>query len=246
MGFFGTNESEEIENKEIKEQVATTVKDESYIKTPTVNVSVINKLIKAKADIDGGGSLIVGGSFEGNVKIEDTLIIENRATFKGNVKAKNVKIAGEFTGEVKAAVVEIGSSAKVIGIINSNKAFLAGDIKAIIKSNDTIEVLESGNVESKGIKSGKIKINGRVQGSVMASDLLEVTHKGSIKGTIITKGIKTEQGGSIIGNIQTYDESLHGLDVAYSLEDVIKKEEPIKEEAKKISQLEEKDLTKYA
>jgi len=220
MGFFGNKSEEGLESKvEVAEKEV--VKEEIVVvKTPHLNLSNINNLLKVEADIDGQGSLIIGGIYDGSVKIEDTLIIEKGAVFNGTVKAKNVRIAGKFIGKVDASVVEVSVSSIFEGIVNANKVILAGVVNGVVNSKDSIEVLVSGNIETKEFKSSNIKISGKIKGNIIASTLLEVTKYGSVNGEIVTKGIKTEQGGTIIGNIQTYDESLHGIDIDYSLEDI--------------------------
>jgi len=223
MGFFG-NKSDGSSEESVESVENVIEEDLSFIKMPSINVSTLNNLLKIKADIEGGGSLIIGGSFEGSVKIEETLFIEKGAIFNGKVKAKNVKIAGEFLGEVEA--------------------ILAGIINGIVNSKDSIEVLLSGDIKTKEFKSGNIKISGKVNGNIIASNLLEVTKDGSVSGEIVTKGIKTEQGGTIIGNIQTYDESLHGIDIGYSMEDInISNSSNIE---KTDNQIDEVDIQKYS
>ena len=214
MAFFGSSKkSKTIEAKPTEIQQKITPKVESskdIIKTPSLDVSVLKNLIKVKASIEGGGSLIIGGYFEGDISIENTVFIEKGAKVNATIKAKDIKISGDFEGTIYAAnAVEITSSGKFQGLINSNKAFLGGAVEGVIKSANSIEITKSGLVKAKECKSKNIKIVGKLDGKVIASELLEITSGGAVNGTIITKGIKTEQGGSVVGNIQTYDASIH-------------------------------------
>jgi len=245
MGFFGNKSEEGLKTKEEVVEKEVVKEEIVVVKTPHLNLSNLNNLLKVEADIDGQGSLIIGGIYDGSVKIEETLIIEKGALFNGRVKAKNVRIAGEFIGEVDASVVEVSVSSKFEGIVNANKVILAGVFNGVVNSKDSIEVLVSGNVETKEFKSSNIKISGKIKGNIIASTMLEVTKYGSVNGEIVTKGIKTEQGGTIIGNIQTYDESLHGIDIDYSLED-IKSNNQTKKESKLENSLDEIDIQKYS
>jgi len=213
MAFFGSSKkSKTIEEKPTQVQQTSTPKVETsrdIIKTPSHDVSVLKNLLKVKASIEGGGSLIIGGYFDGDISIEQTVFIEKDAKVNATIRAKDIKISGEFEGTIYANAVEITPSGKFQGLINSNKTFLGGEVDGVIKSANSIEITKSGNVKTKECKSKNIKIIGKLDGKVVASELLEITSGGAVNGTIITKGIKTEQGGSVIGNIQTYDASIH-------------------------------------
>jgi cytoskeletal protein CcmA (bactofilin family) len=246
MGFFSSKKEEKVASQpKAKVQDNTEVASHDIIKIPTNNVSIIKERFKVQANIEGDGSLIVGGQLDGNIKIDDTLFIEKGAKFKGKVEAKNVKISGDFEGNIEANSVEITKSGRLNGSIKANKTFLGGFVDGIIRSMDSVEIFSTGIIDTKECKSKQIKINGKVEGRVVASELLEVTSGGSVNGDIITKGIRTEQGGSIIGNIQTYDESLHGEDV------VIEKEADevhidIDPEVAKLINVKPEDMKKYA
>ena len=245
MGFFNSKKDEE-EQKEVStvQDRATThqkiVRDN--IATPTTNLSALRESYKVKATIDGKGSLIIGGDFDGEVKIDETLFIEKGAKFSGIVHAKNVKISGEFSGTIYSNATEITSSGTFSGNINTNKAFLGGSVEGVIHSMDSIEINSNGIVDTRECKSKRIKVEGKVKGRVIASELLEVTNSGSIEGEIITKGIRTEQGGSIIGNIQTYDEHLHGDNS--SLDSI--SENRVDDEITKLININPDDIQKYA
>ena len=217
MAFFSSKKSkpEEVKQPISKPTPKPVEVSKDIIKTPTHDVSVLRNLLKVKANIEGGGSLVIGGTFDGEVIIENTVFIEKGAKFFGTVRAKEVKISGNFEGTIYANAVEVTPSGKYSGVINSNKAFLGGEIEGVIKSVNSIEVTKSGKVNTKECKSKNIKIVGQLSGKVIASELLEITSGGSVNGTIITKGIKTEQGGSVIGNIQTYDPQKHDSNASF-------------------------------
>jgi len=215
MAFFGNskkkNKSNEINPTQIQQKATPKIEtSKDIIKTPSHDVSILKNLLKVKASIEGGGSLIIGGYFDGDISIENTVFIEKDAKVNATIRAKDIKISGEFEGTIYASnAVEVTPSGKFQGLINSNKTFLGGEIDGVIKSANSIEITKSGKVKTKECKSKNIKIVGTLEGKVIASELLEITSGGAVNGTIITKGIKTEQGGSVIGNIQTYDASLH-------------------------------------
>jgi len=250
MGFFSSKKEEEsYESKEPQEVVKEEIElSKDVIKTPTINVSILKDTLKVKANIDGKGSLIIGGDFEGDVNIEDTIFVEKGAKFSGTVHAKNVKISGVFSGAIYATDVEVTKSGSFEGNIKANKTFLGGKVNGVVRSIDTIEISQTGEVETKECKSKQIKIEGKVRGRVVASELLEVTNSGSINGDIITKGIRTEQGGTIIGNIQTYDENLHGNEnnQQFITDDISTSSSEIDPEIANLINIKPDDIKKYA
>jgi len=253
MGFFSSkSKKEESEvTKEVSEIKEEPIAPKSYefVKIPTTNVSVIKEGFNVKASIEGDGSLIVGGLLDGEIKLEDTLYIEKGARVIGKVYAKRVKIAGDFEGIINTTDIEITKSGRLSGLINSNKAVLGGFVNGVIRSIDSVEITSTGIIDTKECKSKQIKVVGKVEGRVVASELLEVTSGGSIQGEIITKGIRTEQGGSIIGNIQTYDESLHSAEREIDIELLLSEQEEsvdIDPEVAKLINIDPKDMKKYA
>jgi len=243
--FFGKKE-DEVDNKVVNNEQSSdnthTQKEPELVKIPASNLSKLNSMLNIKGNIEGGGSLIVGGNLEGNLSIEDTLFIEDGAKVVGNVKANSIKVSGELKGNIEAKVVEITKNGNLEGNIDSTITLISGLVNGYIKSTNSIEIKDSGVVDTKECKAQKIRVLGKVMGKVIASELLEVISGGSVNGAIVTKGIRTEEGGTIIGNIQTYDKSLHE-----------KKEEASKPqnsnidpEISKLINIDPNDIQKYA
>jgi len=250
MGFF-TNKKEEpvqrVQTKEEPQRVVESTSGTDVLKTPTKNVSLLKESLKVKANINGGGSLVIGGEFEGDVTVDDTVFIEKGAKFSGTVNAKNVKISGYFSGVIYSTAVEVTQSGVFEGNVKTNKTFLGGKVNGIIRSIDSIEISSTGEIDTQECKSKRIKVEGTVKGRVIASELLEVTNSGSINGEIITKGIRTEQGGSIIGNIQTYDENVHSKENNKQfVEDIVSPAEELDPEIANLINIKPDDMRKYA
>jgi len=66
------------------------------------------------------GLVRIDGTFEGNVKTNDTLVIANSGSVKADVDAGTVKISGNFEGTVVAKTkVELYKPAQVTGTIKT-------------------------------------------------------------------------------------------------------------------------------
>ncbi len=249
MGFFSSKKQQQkptVQPAATMPKAAETPSSNDVIKTPTGNTSVIKETLKVKADIDGQGSLIIGGIFEGNIKIEDTVFIEKGARFSGTIKARKVKISGDFEGTINSTATEVTKSGRFQGAIHANKSFVDGYVNGTIYSADSVEISSNGIADIQECKSKQIKIVGKVNGKVVASELLEVVNGGSVEGEIITKGIRTEQGGSIIGNIQTYNEALHGENTLPQTDSSEEENLDIDPEVAKLINIKPEDMKKYA
>jgi len=211
--FFGSTKEESTETVvATTNEIKSKPQSNGLIAIPTSNLSVLNGLINTKGNIEGGGSLIIGGALEGNLNIEDTVFIQEGAKVTGNIIASSIKISGDLKGDIQAKIVEITQNGNIEGNIKSSIASVSGLVNGSIISKNSIEIQSSGVLDTKECKSQKIKVVGKVIGKVVASELLEVISGGSVDGTIITKGIRTEEGGTIIGNIQTFDPYAHKIE----------------------------------
>ncbi len=130
---------------EVKTASTTSVSTD-VIKTPTKELSIIKNNVRVEATLKGEGTLVIGGDFKGNIKIDDTLFLEDGTRCAGRVQVKNIKVSGELFGDINAVAVEVTKTGKV----------------------DTDEA-----------KSKRIKIEGKVKGRVVASELLEVISTGA-------------------------------------------------------------------
>lgn len=84
--------------------------------------TIIGPSIKVKGNFHGEGNIIIEGLVEGSIKTDKFLLIGNRSKITATVVAKDAKIGGEVTGNIKIhGYLEITSSAKIIGDIEAEK-----------------------------------------------------------------------------------------------------------------------------
>ncbi|NPA51111.1 MAG: polymer-forming cytoskeletal protein, partial [Epsilonproteobacteria bacterium] len=174
------------EIKEIKEPILPQ-KDE-IIKAPS-DAALLTGCTNLEGKIEGCGSLVVRGKVNGDIEMDDIVIIDKSANVIGNIRAQKVKIEGQFRGDIFCEVVEITKYGKVEGNIQGNRAYIDGKFSGTTFTKEIIEILNFGKVEAVEFKSETIKIGGELKGKIVASKLLEVQKGGSIEGEIVTKGI---------------------------------------------------------
>jgi len=80
--------------------------------------TIIGPSVKVKGNFTGQGNIIVEGILEGGLKTASNIFVGNKAKISASVEAKEAKIGGEVSGNVKIkGYLEITSSAKILGDI---------------------------------------------------------------------------------------------------------------------------------
>jgi cytoskeletal protein CcmA (bactofilin family) len=96
--------------------------------------SIISANLKIVGNLVSDGDVQVDGRIEGDVHSRSLTVSEN-ASIHGEVEAETVRIHGAVYGQIKAANVALGPTAKVVGdVIHTNLviesgAFLEGNCK---------------------------------------------------------------------------------------------------------------------
>ncbi|MGB9892624.1 bactofilin family protein [Thermodesulfovibrio yellowstonii] len=92
----------------------------------------------------------------------------------------------------------IGAETFIKGEITSNSSIkIDGTVEGIIKA-DWISVGDSGKITG-NITCRGIIVGGNVNGTINASEIITITHKGSVTGEIFTVKISIEEGGKFEG-----------------------------------------------
>ncbi len=92
----------------------------------------------------------------------------------------------------------IGVETFIKGEIASNSSIrIDGTVEGIIKA-DWISVGDSGKITG-NIACRGIVVGGNVNGTINASEIITITHKGSVTGEIFTVKISIEEGGKFEG-----------------------------------------------
>lgn|SRR5574344_1864500 len=82
-----------------------------------------------KGDLHVNGFIRIDGDIDGNLETDGTVIISEKARFRGNLKAKSVVIGGLVIGDITAKEgVKLLSSSAVIGDIISRRVQMEDNI----------------------------------------------------------------------------------------------------------------------
>ena len=170
------------------------------------SATIITSCMKVTGNLDGTDTIHIDGHVIGNINVNNTLVIGKSGIVEGDIEAKHVIINGELKGTIKCENLEVMQTGKVSRYVEAKYLILDGTIDGDITGHESIQALENSNIHAISLKSKKITVHGQIQGTVIASEILEIGHKGFVEGQITVKNIKTEEGGRMIGTMSTYQE----------------------------------------
>jgi len=194
MALFGDKKAKKAPSKSVKSDRIS-------------SATIITSCMKVTGNFDGSDTIHIDGHVIGNITVSNTLVIGKSGMVEGDIEAKHVIINGELKGTVKCENMEVMETGKVSRYIEAKHLVLDGTIDGNISAEESIEVLNNANIHAVSLKSKRITVHGQIQGTVIASDILEIGSKGFVEGQITVKNIKTEEGGRMVGTMSTYDEN---------------------------------------
>lgn len=88
-------------------------------------IGIIGKGITIRGNLTGGGDLVVEGRVEGQIALKNHLTIESTGTVQADIRAEELTINGEASGNIDAgAKVAINAAAKVAGDIKAPRVVI--------------------------------------------------------------------------------------------------------------------------
>lgn len=118
--------------------------------------TIIAPNTKLKGKIRGKDSIRIAGRFEGDIKCEQLVKIEQGGKLSGTIISNCVIIEGELKGNIDSAEhVEIRTDGRVVGNIITNQiaiaegSFIQGEIRMPEKEDQPISFVEKRNSEKK-------------------------------------------------------------------------------------------------
>jgi len=170
------------------------------------SATIITSCMNVTGNLEGSDTVHIDGHVVGNITVSNTLVIGKSGMVEGNIEAKHAIINGELQGTIKCENLEVMQTGKVSQYIEAKHLVLDGTIDGDISASEEINVLENASINAVSLKSKTITVHGKIQGTVIASEILEIGSKGFVEGQITVKNIKTEEGGRMVGTMSTYQE----------------------------------------
>jgi len=189
MAIFGSSETK----KEVKKNVHST--------------TIITQCMDIKGDVKGCGTIHVDGTINGNLMVDENIIIGMSGVVYGNIKSKKIMISGTLEGSLVCDELEVTKTGKISDKIKAKNIISDGIIEATVLAEEIIHITENGQVDTKRMQAKHITVNGHINGDVTASELLEINKDGQVKGTMKVKKIKVSEGGLMLGTMLTYNAS---------------------------------------
>lgn len=81
--------------------------------------TVLGADITFTGDITGGQTIKIDGQVNGNINIENGIILGERAIINGNIKSENIIVYGTLNGNIECKELILKSSGNISGDINT-------------------------------------------------------------------------------------------------------------------------------
>ncbi len=159
--------------------------------------TIITKGTTLVGDLIGDDSIHIDGHVQGDIKVNNVVIIGKGGQVDGNIQAKQLICNGKIEGDLLCESIEILENASVKCHIKANKILVKGTCQGNILCSGLFvsqEGLLQANVEAKNVVAGGTLL------ATIACLALKIPKTGQLKGKIFTNRVINE-GGHIEGFI---------------------------------------------
>ena len=172
--------------------------------TTAKNITYVAKEIEVTGNFNGQGAVQVEGTLNGDINVT-SVVIGLDGVVNGMINATNVIVNGKLNGSIFCDTLEVMPNGSVSNEIKVKKVLISGKVDGLIESKEEVNITKTGVVNATTMTSKNILVDGSFNGKVVASELLEIGHAGSVEGEITVKNIKTHEGGKLLGSMQLYN-----------------------------------------
>jgi len=183
-------------------------------------ITHITKNIQITGELISASPLFIDSKVEGDLKVNNTVIVSKKASVEGNIQAKNILVYGKVKGKVKSKNLEVFQGAMVRGNMNVKKIYVDGDVFGSI-GGEGVFIDKNGNAKSV-TQAKKAVISGNIDGA-LASEVLEINKEAHIRGDVFVAQIP-KRDGKIEGSINNFKEILsQDEQFSYDYEDSVER-----------------------
>ena len=191
MALFGKNDKGVVP-KEVKGSSAK-------------STTIITSCIVIHGEIKGCGTIHIDGTVQGDVNVEESVVVGKSGVVSGHIYSKNVTVSGKVNGSINCDVLDVTQTGVISNKITAQKIISDGTLNASIVAKETIHITQNGKVNTEKMQSKHILVNGHIEGMLIASELLEINKEGQVKGEMTVKKLKVTEGGLMLGTMLTYE-----------------------------------------
>ncbi len=196
MSIFGVNYQDNEEEMEVD---------------PT-HTMIIPRGTNVTGRIIGNDSVHLDGYYQGDIKVNNIVILGTTGELYGDIKAQRVIINGHFQGDIIADSVEILEKGKCEGKIQANKVLIKGYYKGKLLAGGLF--IDAGGETYTDAQIKKVVVAGLLEGNVACKELRTLPTC-VLRGRIFADEIQNE-GGKIEGYIGRYtDLAAQDKEMAY-------------------------------
>jgi len=190
MAFFGSSSNSE--------------ETHTSRESSSISAAMITQCITITGNIKGCGTLHIDGVVEGDVEIEEKIVLGKSGKIHGNLTSKTITVSGEVNGRIFGEQVTVTESGTVSNDIHAHELTVDGRVQGYVQVEEKLHVEANGTIHSEKLESKHIVVNGAIEGNVTATEILEVNTNGKVTGEMTVKTIKVAEGGMMLGSMQTY------------------------------------------
>ena len=187
MAFFGSKKKQ---------------KSKSVVATNVGSASIITQGTKVSGAINSNDTLHVDGEIDGDIVVNNIIIIGKSGIVNGNIKAQKVICSGKVDGFIECETIEILQGAELSYKLVAGVVIIDGKFEGEIIARNVL--VDTHGIVGNKIQAKEIVIKGTFVGD-LACELLTTKVSGKIKGNMFVKNILNE-GGLVEGAIGQYKE----------------------------------------
>jgi cytoskeletal protein CcmA (bactofilin family) len=166
--------------------------------------TIIMSCMEITGTVQGCGTLHIDGTLRGDLEVKDGIVVGKNGKVYGNITTGKLTVSGTVEGRIFCDELDVTRTGIISDDIHAVTLRSDGTINALILAEDKVHITSHGKVTTEKMQGKHITVSGEVKGNVTASELLEINKDGRVEGEMTITKIKVDEGGIMLGQMQTY------------------------------------------